>query len=180
MIRLFLAGFLVALICSSVSAQQTGEFWFPKVKDAGKVIKLPEAASQPRPDTKICVDLTAGGEADQVNKALEKVARFVNIYAGAGDKAAALEICVILHGDATLICLDDKNYDKQYQTEKNPNLPMIQKLKQAGVEFLVCGQSLAHLGQSLESVHTDIQIAVSALTTNVNRQQDGFVIIPLK
>ena len=110
---------------------------------------------------------------------LEKIARFVNIYAGAGEKPAAVEICVILHGKATLICLEDQAYAEAFATQNNPNLAAIRQLREAGVEFFVCGQSLAHEEQSADSVHEDIRIAVSALTTNVNRQQNGYVIIPL-
>lgn len=152
---------------------------YPSVEGHGGVVRLPGASDQPRDGSRICVDLTKGGPADQVNPAIEKVARFVNIYAGAGKVSATVEISVILHGDATLIALSDKAYAKRFNSEGNPNLPLIRKLRQSGVEILVCGQALAHKEASEAEVGDQVEVAVSALTVNVNRQQDGFAFIPL-
>lgn len=151
----------------------------PAIADHGGVVPFPEAAAQPRDGSKICVDLTSGGEADRLNPAVEKLARYVNIYAGAGARPAKARITVVLHGKATTVALDDAAYAKRFSTKANPNLPLIRKLRKAGVEFLVCGQSLSAHKFRPGDVSREIRVAVSALTVNVNRQQDGYAFIPL-
>ncbi len=151
----------------------------PSIAGYGEVFRLPDAQDQPRDDSKICVDVTKGGPADKINPAVEKVARFVNIYSQAGRVPANVRISVILHGDATLVALNDAAYAKRFETESNPNTPLLRELRKAGVELLVCGQAMTHKKASLEDVADSVKVAVSGLTVNVNRQQDGYAFIPL-
>jgi intracellular sulfur oxidation DsrE/DsrF family protein len=163
----------------SLGADGSREPSYPRIEGHGAVVRLADAAEQPRAGSKICVDLTKGGPATEINPGLAKAARFVNIYAGAGKKPAAARISVVLHGDATLIVLTDKAYSQKFDVEKNPNLELIRDLNRAGVELLVCGQSLAAKKCRNSDVVEEVQVAVSALTANVNRQQDGYAYIPL-
>jgi intracellular sulfur oxidation DsrE/DsrF family protein len=151
----------------------------PSIAGHGEVFRLPDAQDQPRDDSKICVDVTKGGPADKINPAVEKVARFVNIYSQAGRVPASVRISVILHGDATLVALNDEAYAKRFETESNPNTPLLRELRKAGVELLVCGQAMTHKKASLDDVGDSVTVAVSGLTVNVNRQQDGYAFIPL-
>ncbi|WP_299467356.1 DsrE family protein [uncultured Gimesia sp.] len=151
----------------------------PVIKQYGKVVKLPQAAHQPRAGSKLCVDLTKGGDADKLNPAIEKVARFVNIYHGAGKSAVKPQIAIILHGDATLAVLNDDVYSKRFGTQGNPNLDCLHELHEAGVEIFVCGQSLIGKAGKPEEVVVFADVAVSALTTLVNLQTDGYVYLPL-
>lgn len=159
-------------------AQQGGKA-FPKVKQHGGVFNMPNAAQQPRPGSKIAVDVTQSSEPDQLNPAIEKVARFVNLYAGAGKEAADVEIALVFHGGATLAVLNDDAYNDTFQTTENPNLALLRDLHHAGVQMYVCGQSLQGKGKSAEDVVVFVDTAVSALTTNVNLQSDGYTYIPL-
>lgn len=156
------------------------QFITPRIAGHGKVVQLPAAADQPRSGAKICVDVTAGGPPEAVNPAIEKVTRYVNIYAGAGRQPADAKITVILHGDATLCALSADDYARQFQMDGNPNIELIRELRDAGVEFRVCGQSLAGKGFSAANVCDEVEVAVSALTVLVNRQTDGYAYVPLK
>ncbi|WP_298861393.1 DsrE family protein [uncultured Gimesia sp.] len=151
----------------------------PVIKQYGKVVKLPGAAQQPRKGSKLCVDLTRGGDADQLNPAIEKVARFVNIYEGAGKSSVTAQIALILHGDATLAVLNDDAYAKRFGTKGNPNLDCLHELHEAGVEIYVCGQSLIGKGGKQEDLVVFSKMAVSALTAIVNLQADGYGYVPL-
>ncbi len=155
------------------------QFTNPKVKEYGRVVQLEDAVEQPRAGSKICVDVTSGGSPDEINSAIQKVARFVNIYAGAGQQPASVKITVVLHGDATLCALGSEAYAKKFQTEDNPNLGLLRVLRKSGVEFCVCGQSLASKGFTAQDVTPEVDFAVSALTALVNRQTDGFAYLPL-
>lgn len=152
----------------------------PKIEDYGPVFNLPTAAQQPRADSRLCVDVTKGGDPAQLLASLEKVARFINIYEGAGAKSATVKIAIVLHGDATLAVLNDEAYAKAYGTKSNPNLKCLRELHHAGVEIYVCGQSLIHKGAQPEQVVVFADVAVSALTSLANLQSDGYAYIPLK
>lgn len=151
----------------------------PAISGYGKVVKLPQAAQQPRADSKIVVDITKGGDADKLNSGIEKVCRFVNIYAGAGKVSAKVDIAVVLHGEATLAVLDDQVYSTRFSTQANPNLDCLSKLKQAGVKIYVCGQSLIGKGAKPAEVSEHAIVAVSALSSLVNLQSDGYAYVPL-
>lgn len=114
-----------------------------------------------------------------MNPAIEKVARFANIYHGAGKQPAKAEITIVLHGDATLTILNADAYSSRFETKGNPNLDCLKKLRESGVEILVCGQSLIGKGEKPENVVKFTDVAVSALTSLVNLQSDGYAYVPL-
>ncbi|APZ90706.1 DsrE family protein [Fuerstiella marisgermanici] len=155
------------------------EYINPTIAKYGKVVKLPNAAQQPRNGSRIVVDLTQSGKPDALNPAIEKVARFVNIYQGAGKKPAKVDIAIVLHGDATLTVLNVDAYTKRHETKGNPNLDCLHKLHDAGVEIFVCGQSLIGKGGNPDDVVVFADVAVSALTSLVNLQADGYAYVPL-
>lgn len=155
------------------------EYSHPKIAGYGKVVRMPEASEQPRDGSRICVDITAGGEPDQLFPSVAKVARFVNLYAGGGNEPAGVDITIVLHGDATLAVLNGDEYSRRFKTRDNPNFDCLHKLHEAGVEIVVCGQSLAKHGAGKKDVLVFADVAVSALTALVNRQSDGYAYVPL-
>ncbi|PQO41110.1 DsrE family protein [Blastopirellula marina] len=152
---------------------------FPVIQEYGGVYHLPDAVQQPRPGTKILVDITAASEPDKLNPAIEKVARYVNIYAGAGKEKVDVEIALVFHGGATLAVLNEEAYKNEFKTENNPNLKLLRDLHHAGVEMVVCGQTLSSKGKSPGDVVVFVDTAVSAFTASVNFQADGFAYVPL-
>lgn len=157
----------------------TGEFINPKIEKYGAVIHFPEATHQPRANTKIVVDLTAAGEPGELYASIDKLARFVNIYKGAGKESHDVTIAVVMHGDATNAALNDEAYAKKFKVDANANLDCLHELHEVGVELYVCGQSLVRKGRRPEEVAVFIETAVSGLTSIVNLQQDGYQYFPL-
>lgn len=155
------------------------EMLFPKIEGHGGVVPLPTAAHQPRSGSKVLVDITSGGDPAKVYPAIEKVARYVNIMAGAGKEPATASIALVFHGEATLAVLNDEAYAAQFQTKQNPNLPLLRALHEEGVAMFVCGQSLAGKGKSGEQVVMFVDTAVSAFTASINLQSDGYAYVPL-
>ena len=143
-----------------------GELHFPKVDGFGGIVKLPKASEQPRNGSRILVDLTKGGEPNQLLPSLEKVARFVNIYAGAGQEPANAHLTVVLHGDATLSILSADAYSKRFGTKGNPNFDCLHRLHEAGVRLIVCGQSLAHKKANPGEVVVFAEVGVSRVNRN--------------
>ena len=151
----------------------------PVIEGYGKVVHLADASHQPRDNSRIVVDVTKGGEPGELNSGIEKVARFVNIYHGAGKKPATVRIVIVLHGDATLTALNGDAYAERFGTKDNPNFDCLHKLHEAGVEIYVCGQSLISKGGKPDETLVFVDVAVSALTSLVNLQADGYAYIPL-
>jgi len=175
-------GFAEAMKNHSVPGKEPAKFDDPEtpiIQGIGEVVRLDDAAQQPRPGTKIVVDLTRGGEADRVNAGLEKVAKYLNIYAGAGAEPADVELSVVFHGDATLAVLNSDAYAEKFQTRDNPNLPLLRRLHEADVDLYVCGQSLISKGGRPADVAVFIETAVSAVTSVANLQSDGYAYLPL-
>lgn len=152
----------------------------PAIKKYGAVVQLPDAAQQPREGSRIVVDVTKGGEATKLNPAIEKLSRYVNIYAGAGKVSTTATIAVVIHGDATLSVLNADAYTQRFNVQDNPNLECLRELHEAGVQIFVCGQSLIAKGATPEEVLVFTDVAVSALTSLVNLQDDGHAYIALR
>lgn len=160
-------------------ADKSQQLAYPAIANHGGVVQLPTAAQQPRAGTKLLVDLTSGSDADKLNAGLEKVAKFVNLYAGGGAEPADAQIAVVFHGDATLAVLNPEAYAAKFQTDGNPNLKLLQQLSDSGVDLYVCGQSLISKGSAPSDVAMFVKTAVSALTTVVNLQADGYAYLPI-
>lgn len=169
----------IATLAQQHGTEHAAEYSNPAIAKYGKVVRLPNAVQQPRDGSKIVIDVTKGGAPDTLNAAIEKVARFVNIYHGAGREAANVKIAVVLHGDATLTILKTDVYSDRFKTHGNPNLDCLAELNRAGVRILVCGQSLIGKGARPDQVIEISDVAVSALTSLVNLQADGYAYIPL-
>lgn len=151
----------------------------PVIPKYGAVVQLPSAAHQPREGTKILIDITRGSEPAELNAAIEKVAKYLNIYAAGGAEPAKGKFAVIFHGDATLAVLNDDAYAVRFNTKSNPNLDLLHQLHEQGVELFVCGQTLVSKNAKPEEVAVFVDTAVSALTVVVNLQTDGYAHVPL-
>jgi intracellular sulfur oxidation DsrE/DsrF family protein len=125
------------------------------------------------------MDITTDAKPADVNKGLERAARLLNLYGAAGLSASDVKITVILHGEATKSVLKDAAYHRRFEAAANPNLPLLGLLRQAGVEILVCGQALNNKGIAADEVADGVQIAVSAMTAIINKQADGYSLVPL-
>lgn len=174
----FLGGLSGLLLASSSTSSP--EMAFSRIAKYGGVADVANAVDPPRPDAKVVFDIAAEGAADAVHPGIESVARYVNLHAAAGHASAGLKISAVLHGGATNAALTDAAYKEHLEVDRNPNADLISKLREAGVEVLVCGQSLARKGYSTEEVSKEMHVAVSAMTVVVNRQQDGFALISIR
>lgn len=164
----------IAAAAASGAVAEGPVFLFPQIARFGGVVRTPQAAEPPRRGAKIVFDITADSKPEEVNKGLESVARYLNLNAAAGLQLADAKLALVLHGGATKAALSDAAFARHTAAKHNPNLELIRELKNCGVEVLVCGQSLARNQYAPAEVAGDVTIAVSALTVNANRQQDGY------
>ena len=179
---------LATLLTTTPFADPTGEpqYKHTVIKNHGGIVVLPDAAQQPKKNSKVILDITADKVEGGVILGLDRAALILNEYTEAGVGIDnGFKMAIILHGAATKAALSHEGYAKHtdsYKTDlgktNNPNLELIQELKKAGVNIYVCGQALAHHGYATSEVAPDVKVAVSAATVNINVQMDGYAYIP--
>lgn len=167
---------------SPALAEKPADFWqTPTIKDYGKIHYLADSAYKPSPDQtyKIVFTMTTPPKsADQVNPGLNRLARTVNLYVAAGVPLDHLKFVAVASGAATSLILDDAHYQKAYKMN-NPNLPLIRKLRDAGIDVAVCAQAVAEHDYEYEWVDKSVTLALSALTTVTTLEHDGYSLMPL-
>ena len=169
----------LALLCGTVAAQAAGFWQYPAIKGYGPVHVWPGAIDRPNPaDTyKALFDLTQKGKSfDKLNMGLDHIARAVNTFAAAGVPLDHLKFVIIIHGPATPIALNEKAFEARFH-HKNPNLAVIVALRKAGVEVLVCGNALGDMHFNPSEVNPEIKVALSALSTLVIQQNEGYALM---
>ena len=117
--------------------------------------------------------VTASDRPDEINWALNNVARMLNLHAMAGVPKEKLNVMLAIHGGAAFTVMDNEEYRKKYKVD-NPNLDLYQALANAGVKMFVCGQSLLARDINKDKMVKQINIASSMLTTMTTYQLKGY------
>jgi intracellular sulfur oxidation DsrE/DsrF family protein len=172
--------FLTTVILSALSISahcQTPQF--PIVKGFGGIYEIPEATERPDPngEYKIIIDLVSAAEdPQQINRMVDNIARMMNLHGVGGVAKENLKVKVAIHGGAIFSVMNDAYYEKLYGV-KNPNLPVFEALKDAGVEFYICGQSLIARNMKIADVWGGAEIALSMLTTLTKYVPQGYMLM---
>lgn len=174
---LSLLSFLL-LFLFSFGKLQAQEAKYPVVRDFGGIYEIENSIN---PDTeleyKIVVDLkTLQPDKNSINPGLNNVARMMNLHGLGGVKAENLNVVVVVHGSATEIILNNKGYQRKNGVE-NPNLELIDALKDAGADFYVCGQSLLARGYPQEEVNAEVKTGLSMLTVVTTYMHNGYKLL---
>lgn len=163
-------------------AADANDFWSnPTIGPYGKIHWLPDSAYRPQADQtySIVFALSAGAESpSQVNGSLDRVARAINLYTKSGVPLDHLKFVAVAYGPATPLVLDDAHYKAAYGIA-NPNLPLIKKLRDAGVDIAVCGQAVAEHKYQYDWVDKSVTISLSALTTISTLEHQGYSLLQL-
>ncbi|HVA55818.1 MAG TPA: DsrE family protein [Gammaproteobacteria bacterium] len=182
---ILVAVFIGIFFSSAVLAGPPTDTWQnPVIKAAGEMLPLPDAAFQPQKSVtyKVLFSITRGNkdpkDAQSINDGLDHVARAINVFASAGVPLDHLKFVVIITGGAVPVVLDNAHYRNQFGID-NPNLTVIKQLEAAGVEIAVCGQALAGYKYEHSWVDPDVKVALSALSTAIILQQQGYSLIPM-
>lgn len=131
----------------------------------------------PNGEFKIIIDLVSGAEdPKQINRMVENIARMINLHGLGGVPRESMKVKVAVHGGAVFSILHDAFYEKLYGVN-NPNLPVYEALKAAGVEFYVCGQSLIARDMKTSDVWGGTEIALSMLTTLTKYVPQGYMLM---
>ena len=167
--------FALILLLSNYLSAQTAHF--PIVKGFGGIYEVPDAEERPDGslEYKILVDLTSGSEdLKQISRFVDNIARLMNLHGLAGVTQDRIKVKVVVHGGAVFSVLSNAQYQQRYQVD-NPNLPVLDALKEAGADIMVCGQSLVVRKLTKEDLWPGIKIAHSALTTITTYVPQGYI-----
>jgi intracellular sulfur oxidation DsrE/DsrF family protein len=173
---------ILATLAAGVTLGYSGHAWTQtdqKLPMAGYAVAkdIPGAKELPDPhvDYKVVFSVAANAKPNEIHPTLKTIALYMNTLAHNGVPADHRHIAAVFHqggGDAVLA---NDVYKARHDGTDNPNVAMLQELKQAGVELRVCGQGL--LGKKLEpsQVLPGVQVDLWAMTTMVNLQLRGYV-----
>ena len=167
---------LVLFSLGNINAQ---DWQTPVIQGYGEVKYFDKAAVQPNPKSeyKLLFDIKCEAEKSGVNKGLWIMARTLNLFSLAKVPSKNITLVASIHGDATYIALSDSSYRKKFGTS-NPNLDIIEQLKNKGVNLYVCSQATAAREIEVEMIHPDITPAISGLSVLASYQMKGFILMP--
>lgn len=165
--------FLAALAASG----EEPRLEYPLIQDHGGVYRMPSKAEAPVEGSRLVMDVTAGDYDGGVNKGLARAARYVNLFALSGIKD--WKVSIVMHGGATKEAIADDAYQERFG-KANPNRALMQQLRKAGVDIVVCGQSMAHNGFDPRRMTPEVGLALSAATALLTRQKQGYAYLPIQ
>ena len=144
---------------------------YPAAKDVVNAHEKPD----PNTDYKVVFSVSAIAKPGEIHPMLKTIAQYLNTLAHNGVPANHRHLAAMFHQGGGEIVMTNEAYKARFNGQDNPNVALIHELKQAGVDFRVCGQGL--LGRKIEQsqVLPDIQVDLWAMTTMVNLQLRGYV-----
>jgi intracellular sulfur oxidation DsrE/DsrF family protein len=152
----------------------------PVIPGHGPVYYVPEEPQAwPAGQTlKAVFDIAGAPDApEDANPRFEMVARYLNLHARAGIAPEQLPVAVVLHGRATRSALDPDVFEERYG-EAHPDAGLLKRLQAAGVRIVVCGQSATAFGFDPAEFAPGIGMSLSAMTSLVALQSEGYALIP--
>jgi len=164
----------------SHSAEPTSGWTYPVIKDYGRAWPLPDAAVQPQKGRTYKVIFGVSKPASHPNEVLDglsNAARLLNVFAADGLLPKNLKVIAIIHGQAGYAAVSNEVYRAKFDVD-NPNLKIIQELKAAGVQLLLCGQTFHELNFEEKNLLPEVKLATSAAIVLVTYQNDGYALMP--
>jgi intracellular sulfur oxidation DsrE/DsrF family protein len=175
----FLTVVLLALSLGVTAKSYAQSPQFPIVKGFGGIYEISDATERPDPsrEYKILVDMSTGAEDNkQISRWVDNVARMINLHGLAGVPKENINVKVVVHGSAVFTLLNDENYKERFGVD-NPNLKVYEALKAAGVDVMVCGQSLVSRNMKTGDLWSGVRVAHSALTTITTYVPQGYILL---
>jgi intracellular sulfur oxidation DsrE/DsrF family protein len=151
----------------------------PIIEGYGPVIEMPDAdfVLDTNRLHKVVFDVARSPtDPADLNRSIETVARYLNLHARSGVKLENMQVALVLHGGAGADSLSDAAYEKRHQIP-NPNSELLKKLKGAGVDIYLCGQTAGFRGISKNELAKPVTLATSAMSVLVELQGQGYSLI---
>ena len=151
----------------------------PRIPAARGYVPIANAAVAPDPARTYRAIFDAAHAAarpSEILPALNIAGVFLNGFRETGVPDQNVLVAVVFHGGALDAILDDEHYRAKHRTG-NPNLTVLDQLRKAGVDLLVCGQSLAAENIEPGVVSPLVRIASSASIVLTDYQNRGYALL---
>ena len=151
----------------------------PASPAADGYVVIPNAAVPPDParSYRAVFDATkAARDPKELIPALNMAGSELNAFAVARVPSSHVRFAVVFHGSAIDALLDDDSYKAKFGAA-NPNLPVLEQLRKAGVELFVCGQNLAFDHVDPKTLSPAVTVASDALIVLMDYQNRGYALL---
>lgn len=176
----FLAILAAHFVAVPVSAQDMSAFTTgPVFEDFGPHAPV-EGLGEVPADTEFAIafDVVDAAADGTRNRGFESAARFINMHVAAGVDPDNIRIAVVVHGKASLDLMSDAAWTAKGKGDANPSSAMIRQMLDAGVRFILCGQSGTVNGIAQADLIPGVETALSAMTAHALLQQRGYTVNP--
>jgi len=144
-------------------------------------VKDPTEIPDPKIDYKLLFELTANNPdsvAKENNYGLVEVARIINLHVASGIPVNKIMPVIVVHAGALKAFSTNKYYKDHYKLD-NPNLKLLNELKNIGAKFIACGQAMTFLNIKKEDLVDDVKVSLTAQTVKSSYQLKGYVLYDL-
>lgn len=181
--RNVLAGSLFLMTLTIALPGLTGEYEWqnPAIKNHGSAAVFENTELLPETDRvqRIVFDGTSESDTPEaVNPVLNKLARIINLYEGAGVSENRRRLAVVVHGGATHSLLTNEHFREEFGVN-NPNIRLVRALVDDGVKIYVCGQALAKHGYQPDWLLPGVRLTQTAVFALTALQQKGYALVLL-
>ncbi len=173
--------FAPLMVYSQNDLQKAMEYPVIKGHKYAGVIPISNVDEVPDPTIEYKIVINATGhskDSSKVNWVIYNIGRYFNLHVAAGIPKENIEIVVAVHAWAFDSFLKNEAYRSEFEID-NPNLAIISELKNAGVRFLVCFQTLANSGYSKELLVPEAVLTLTAQTTLTSYQMKGYALLEM-
>lgn len=173
------ASLALAAVPARQSSAPVGPVRGPVVAEFGPayVVPNPGLATPMLQELKVRFDVATKTTGIGVNPQLETAARFLNMHAKAGVSPDRLKVAIVVHGDAATDVLTNDAHRARHGSD-NPNVPLLEALKAAGVRMYLCGQTAGSRGIAADQLAPPVRMALSAMTAHLVLNNEGYALNP--
>lgn len=156
------------------------KFLFPAIGEefpfaAVSKIEIDGLMFNPEEDYRLVLDMTDNiSDKDRVFTPLTRAARTFNLNIANGLPLEKFHMAIVIHASALDAFFSNDAYQKAYKKD-NPNLPLIKKMQELGVEMYVCGQNMAWRNLDKSQLAPGVKVALSAKTALVYFDHEGYM-----
>jgi intracellular sulfur oxidation DsrE/DsrF family protein len=175
-----LTSLMIVLFTAAGAHAQDSRAAGPVIRSAGEVFEVsdPDFPTPRDQEYKVAFEIAQAADSpEQLNVALNSVARFLNMHAQAGVPQDQIHAAVVVHGSAGWEVLDHAAYRDRYGVD-NPNAQLIRELTAVGAQVILCGQTAASRGIPRDGLIEGVDVALSAMTAFLVLQEHGYRVNP--
>ncbi len=175
--RTIIQGGLCSLALATAAVAASPAAIVPSIEGTDPYIAVPHAAlvaDNSRAWRTVFEAKRGADKPDQLVPAISMAGSELNTLHAHGVLKRNVSFVVVMHTTASDVAvLDDAHYRAKFGVA-NPNLPVLRRLKQAGVKVYVCGQQLTADGVPLSAVAPEATIAEDGLIAVMTFEGEGY------